>query len=50
MIARRYPVEVALLGNSAVLIPKLTKRVQQKENSNYLAEIAELKTELAKPA
>jgi pyruvate oxidase len=43
MIARRYPVEVALLGNSAILIPKLTKRVQQKENSNYLAEVAKLK-------
>ena len=39
MIARRYPVEVALLGNSAVLIPKLTAKVQQKSNVNYLAEI-----------
>ena len=28
MIARRYPVEVGLLGNSAVLIPKLTEKVQ----------------------
>ena len=27
MIARRYPVEVGLLGNSAVLIPKLTEKV-----------------------
>jgi pyruvate oxidase/acetolactate synthase-1/2/3 large subunit len=43
MIARRYQVEVALLGNSAVLIPKLTEKVQQKQNTNYLAEIAKLK-------
>jgi pyruvate oxidase len=43
MIARRYPVEVGLLGNSAVLIPKLTEKVQQKENADYLAEVARLK-------
>ncbi len=43
MIARRYPVEVGLLGNSAVLIPKLTEKVQQKQNADYLAEIARLK-------
>ena len=43
MIARRYPVEVGLLGNSAVLIPKLTDKVQQKKNADYLAEIARLK-------
>ncbi len=45
MIARRYPVEVGLLGNSAVLIPKLTEKVQQKQNPEYLAEIARLKHE-----
>ena len=45
MIARRYPVEVGLLGNSAVLIPKLTEKVQQKENEKYLAEVARLKQE-----
>ena len=45
MIARRYPVEVGLLGNSAVLIPKLTQKVQQKENREYLAEITRLKQE-----
>ena len=39
MIARRYPVEAGLLGNSAVLIPKLTEKVQRKQNSDYLAEI-----------
>ena len=43
MIARRYPVEVGLLGNSAVLIPKLIEKVQQKQNADYLAEIARLK-------
>ena len=43
MIARRYPVEVGLLGNSAVLIPKLTDKVQGKQNADYLAEIARLK-------
>jgi thiamine pyrophosphate-dependent acetolactate synthase large subunit-like protein len=43
MIARRYPVEVGLLGNSAVLLPKLTEKVQEKKNSDYLAEIARLK-------
>jgi thiamine pyrophosphate-dependent acetolactate synthase large subunit-like protein len=43
MIARRYPVEVGLLGNSAVLIPKLTDKVQQKQNNDYLSEIARLK-------
>jgi len=43
MIARRYPVEVGLLGNSAVLIPKLTEKVAQKQNMAYLAEVARLK-------
>jgi len=45
MIARRYPVEVGLLGNSAVLIPKLTEKAQEKRNLDYLAEIARLKQE-----
>jgi pyruvate oxidase len=43
MIARRFPAEVALLGNSAVLIPKLTAKVQQKQNADYTAEITRLK-------
>lgn len=43
MIGRTYPVEVGLLGNSAVLIPKLTDKVQQKEKPDYIAEIARLK-------
>ncbi len=44
-IARNYPVEVGLLGNSAILIPKLTKKVQSKQNTTYLDEIAKLKQE-----
>ena len=43
MIARRYPVEVGFLGNSAVLIPKLTAKVQEKRNTAYLQEISRLK-------
>ncbi len=43
MVARRYPVEVGLIGNSAVLIPKLTEKVHEKENADYLAEIIRLK-------
>jgi thiamine pyrophosphate-dependent acetolactate synthase large subunit-like protein len=43
MIARRYPVEVGLLGNTAVLIPKLTEKVAPKQNADYLAEVARLK-------
>jgi thiamine pyrophosphate-dependent acetolactate synthase large subunit-like protein len=43
MIARRYPAEVGLLGNSAVLIPKLTEKVAQNNNADYVAEAARLK-------
>jgi pyruvate oxidase len=43
MIARRYPVEAGLLGNSAVLIPKLTDKVVARQNTDYLAEIVRLK-------
>jgi pyruvate oxidase len=43
MIARRYPVEVGLLGNSAVLIPKLAEKVAMKDNAGYVAEIGRLK-------
>lgn len=43
MIARRYPVEVGLLGNSAVLIPKLAEKVAQKDNAGYVAEVGGLK-------
>ncbi len=44
-IAKKYPVEVGLLGNSAVLIPKLTAKVQEKKSSSYLNEISRLKEE-----
>jgi pyruvate oxidase len=43
MVARRFPAEVALLGNSTVLIPKLTAKIQQKQNADYVAEITQLK-------
>ncbi|MCW4019313.1 MAG: thiamine pyrophosphate-binding protein [Candidatus Bathyarchaeota archaeon] len=42
-IAKKYPVEVGLLGNSAILLPKLTAKVQEKNNQDYLNEIAHLK-------
>jgi len=45
MIARKYPVEVGLWGNSADVVPKLTYMVKQKDNAIYLAEIRELKKE-----
>ncbi len=43
MIARRYPVEVALLGNSAVLIPKLTEKIAEKNRADYVAKATKLK-------
>jgi pyruvate oxidase len=48
MIAKSYPVEVGLLGNSAVLIPKLTEKVNKKYDKAYLNEIAQLKQEWMK--
>jgi pyruvate oxidase len=42
-IAKKYPVEVGMLGNSAVLIPKLIERVHEKKNPAYLNEISRLK-------
>lgn len=42
-IARRYPAEGGLLGNSAVLIPKLTEKVTERIDRERLAEIAQLK-------
>ena len=44
-IAKKYPVKVGLLGNSAILIPKLTKKVQQKQKIEYLNELSKLKKE-----
>jgi pyruvate oxidase/acetolactate synthase-1/2/3 large subunit len=45
MIAKNYPVEVGLWGNSAEIIPKLTEAVKKKPNTEYLAEITILKGE-----
>ncbi|MCW4023580.1 MAG: thiamine pyrophosphate-binding protein [Candidatus Bathyarchaeota archaeon] len=43
MMAKKYPVEAGLLGNSAVLIPKLTAKVREKKNQGYREEIEGLK-------
>lgn len=45
MLAKNYPVEIGLLGNSAVLLPKLTQKVKEKPNATYLNEITRLKQE-----
>jgi len=43
MIAKTYPVEVGLLGNSSLLIPKLNEKVNQREDKEYREEIQSLK-------
>jgi len=43
MIAKNYPVELGLIGNSAIIVPRLTEKVQSKLNSSYLSEIKRLK-------
>jgi len=43
MIAKSYPVEIGLWGNSSEVLPKLTDAVKGKRNKEYLAEIAKLK-------
>ncbi|WJI08931.1 thiamine pyrophosphate-binding protein [Methanobacterium sp. CWC-01] len=45
MIARQYPVEVGLLGNSAEILPQLLGMVQEKERPLYREEIKNLKQE-----
>jgi thiamine pyrophosphate-dependent acetolactate synthase large subunit-like protein/rubredoxin len=45
MIARRYPVEAALLGNCSELLPKLRDNVKEREDNVYLEKIGELKNE-----
>jgi len=42
-IAKAFPVEVGLLGNSVILLPKLTAKVKDKQNSQYLERIEKLK-------
>ncbi|MCW4005417.1 MAG: thiamine pyrophosphate-binding protein [Candidatus Bathyarchaeota archaeon] len=44
-IGRRYPAQVGLLGNSAVIVPKLAAKVKPKQNTNYLNELSQLKQE-----
>jgi pyruvate oxidase len=43
MIAKKYPVEVGLLGNSALLLPKLIEKVKENRNTAYLNEVSRLK-------
>jgi pyruvate oxidase len=45
MIAKTYPVEVGLLGNSAVLIPKLIEKVKERQDTEYTNEVARLRQE-----
>jgi pyruvate oxidase/acetolactate synthase-1/2/3 large subunit len=45
MIARQYPVEVGLLGNSAEILPQLLGMVQEKKRPEYREEIINLKKE-----
>jgi pyruvate oxidase len=45
MIAKQNPVEIGLLGNSALLIPKLTEKIKENQKTDYLEEIDRLKKE-----
>jgi pyruvate oxidase len=44
-IAKAFPVEVGLVGNSAVLLPKLLAKLKERRDSVYLKEIETLKRE-----
>ena len=48
MIARRFPVEIGLVGNSSEILPALNDVVQKKERDEYLMEIKSLKEEWVK--
>jgi pyruvate oxidase len=48
MIAKNFPVEAGLWGNSSELIPKLKEAVKTKRNSSYMAEIRKLKRDWLK--
>lgn len=48
MIAKQYPVEVGLLGNSAEILPKLTDLVKENKKEDYLNEIKKLKKDWLK--
>lgn len=45
VIAKNYPVEAGLWGNSSKLIPALAKGVKERKDDKYLNEIKELKKE-----
>ena len=45
MLARRFPVDKALMGNSADIISNLTKYVQKNDKPDYLSQIKKLKQE-----
>ena len=45
IIAKNYPVEVGLWGNSAEIVPILTSMASEKKNPKYLAEMQALKKE-----
>jgi len=48
MIAKQYPVEVGLLGNSAEILPKLADLVKENKKEDYLSEIRKLKKDWLK--
>jgi thiamine pyrophosphate-dependent acetolactate synthase large subunit-like protein len=48
MIAKQYPVEVGLLGNSAEILPKLTNLIKENRKEDYLDEIKKLKKDWLK--
>lgn len=43
MISRRYPVQVGLLGDSAVILPELIKKLPEMRNEEYLEHVAAVK-------
>jgi pyruvate oxidase/acetolactate synthase-1/2/3 large subunit len=43
MIAKKYPVDVGLLGNVAEVVPRLTDLVHERADNSYLDEIRQLK-------
>ena len=48
MIAKKFPVEVGLVGNSTEIIPELLNLVKKREDNNYLEEMKRLKLEWIK--
>tara|TARA_Y100000310_G_scaffold13312_1_gene13590 strand:+ start:235 stop:1491 length:1257 start_codon:yes stop_codon:yes gene_type:complete len=44
IIAKTHPVEVPLWGNSSIILPKLLREVNKKNNPSYLRKIKKLKT------